>query len=80
MQMLYKHLNEPPRRPSAVHGVPIPEPLDALVLRCLAKDPTQRPANGAALLTEIEPIAAAHPWAQGDAQRWWAAVASPAAP
>jgi serine/threonine-protein kinase len=79
MQMLYKHVNEPPRRPSAVHGSTMPEALDALVLRCLAKDPAQRPASGAALLAEIEPIATAHPWSQPDAQRWWAAAVAPAA-
>ncbi|HEX9165240.1 MAG TPA: serine/threonine-protein kinase [Gemmatimonadales bacterium] len=79
MQMLYKHVNEAPRKPSAVHGTPIPEALDELVLRCLSKSPAARPADGKALLGEIEPIAAATPWTQADALRWWASVARPAA-
>jgi serine/threonine protein kinase len=78
MQMLAKHLNEPPKPPSVLRGESIPEALDSLVVRCLAKDPLQRPANGAALLAEVEPIAAAHPWTQEEAIRWWAAVAAPA--
>jgi serine/threonine-protein kinase len=79
MQMLYKHVNEAPRMPSAVHGTAIPPALDELVLRCLSKSPAARPADGKALLAEMEPIAAAHPWGQADAHRWWAALARPAA-
>jgi len=79
MQMLYKHVNEAPRKPSAVHGTAIPAELDELVLRCLSKSPATRPADGKALLAEMEPIAAAHPWGQADAHRWWAALAGPAA-
>jgi serine/threonine-protein kinase len=79
MQMLYKHVNEAPRKPSAVHGTAIPADLDELVLRCLSKSPAARPADGKALLAAIEPIAAAHPWGQAEALSWWAAVAKPAA-
>ncbi len=79
MQMLYKHVNEAPRKPSAVHGTAIPSALDDLVLRCLSKSPAARPADGKALLAAIEPIAAAHPWGQAEAISWWAAIARPAA-
>lgn len=79
MQMLYKHVNEAPRKPSAVHGTPIPADLDELVLSCLSKSPAARPADGKALLAVIEPIARAHPWTQEDAHRWWASLVQPAA-
>lgn len=71
MQMLYKHANEAPRKPSAVHGLDLPPALDELVLRCLSKSPAARPANGRDLLEALEPIAAAHPWTQAEAHAWW---------
>lgn len=73
MQMAAAHVSDPPRSPSAVHGEAIPPALDALVLRCLAKRPGDRPADAAVLLAEMEPLALAHPWSVAEAERWWAA-------
>jgi len=43
-QMLFKLLNTEPRRPSTIQGLrlPIPAGLEAVVLKCLAKDPGER--------------------------------------
>lgn len=43
--------------------------LEALILRCLAKDPDHRPANGRALLAELESIPIE--WSQSDAKALW---------
>jgi WD40 repeat protein/tRNA A-37 threonylcarbamoyl transferase component Bud32 len=58
LALLKMHLLERPRAPGAqVSG--IPEALDALVLRLLAKDPAARPQDAAAVARELEAIAAA---------------------
>lgn len=48
----FKQVHDEPSPPSA-REASIPLPVDAVVLRCLAKDPTARPANGAALAAEL---------------------------
>jgi eukaryotic-like serine/threonine-protein kinase len=53
MEVLSKHLREEPPRPASF-WLEIPPALEALVLRCLAKDPERRPADAAALLAELE--------------------------
>ncbi|MEI6739164.1 MAG: serine/threonine-protein kinase [Gemmatimonadaceae bacterium] len=56
---------EPPHRSIA----DIPEALSALIMRCLAKDATERPASATALLTAIEalPLLPAHHGGNGGA-------------
>jgi serine/threonine-protein kinase len=50
-RLLYQHLAEP------VPLEPVPEPLRPLVAAGLAKDPGDRPADGAALVTELRAVA-----------------------
>lgn len=57
--------------PSQVGGVALPAPLEALVLRCLAKKPDERPASVAEVLVTLESLAAQHPWSQAQAEAWW---------
>ncbi len=55
------HLHTAPRAAGeVVAGVP-PE-LDALVLRCLAKDPADRPASAVDVRRQLDALAHAHPW------------------
>ena len=49
LQVLDKVLNQPPERPSLLRGEPLPAQLEELCLRCLAKDPSQRPPTPLAL-------------------------------
>jgi hypothetical protein len=64
------HLHTPPEPPSLRR--PVPADLDALVLRCLAKDPSQRFDSAAALLEALQTCADAGGWGAADAERWWA--------
>ena len=50
---------------------PVPEPLDALVAACLAKDIHRRPADAEALLRRLDEIAQSIPWNRAMASAWW---------
>jgi serine/threonine-protein kinase len=57
--------------PSLLTGRTLPLALEQLVLRCLAKQPQERPASVGELGRELEQLAASHPWSQAQAQAWW---------
>jgi serine/threonine-protein kinase len=78
LQLVVKHLQAEPVPPSARLGRPLPEPLERVVLRCLAKTPNERPADAAALADGLT-LAGADDWTQGDARSWWETTFSPAA-
>ncbi len=57
VEVLYKHVHEAPRRPSAVRGgAEVPRALDELVLKLLAKDRERRPADAQAVIEAIDRI------------------------
>jgi len=64
------HLDREPVRPSArVPGVP--GDLEAILLRCLRKDPAERPPSAAALRDELSRCADHGRWTPADAARFW---------
>ncbi len=70
MEMCAAHLHEIPERPSARVRRPLPSSLEAIIMRCLEKDPSARPANAielrnALLACDVEP------WSHDDAACWW---------
>ncbi|MCK6489192.1 MAG: serine/threonine protein kinase [Planctomycetes bacterium] len=69
MDLLMAHLNAPPPKPSAL--VPVAADLEAVLLRCLAKDPAERPADADMLAEELLACQDAGSWTAGDARRWW---------
>ncbi|HSD53949.1 MAG TPA: serine/threonine-protein kinase [Burkholderiales bacterium] len=58
-------------RASAVAEQPIPPELDALLARCVAKDPAARPQRVDELIDALAAVLAAHPWSQHEAAHWW---------
>ena len=64
-------LHAQPAPPSRLCGEALPAELEALILRCLAKDPDARPATMAAVLVTLEALASSHPWTQAQAEAWW---------
>jgi serine/threonine-protein kinase len=66
------HLHRAPEPPS-LHAPGIPEALDELVLRCLAKEPSARPASARELLRAIEELSEpeALRWTAAERQAWW---------
>jgi serine/threonine-protein kinase len=57
MEIVVKHLREEPRPPSG-HWREIPRPLEALILRCLRKNPDERYRSVEDLLHELEALSA----------------------
>lgn len=70
LKVLIAHATEPPLAPRELKSA-VPEDLEQVVLRCLAKQPNQRYQTAfelAAALTECE---GAERWTRDDATRWW---------
>jgi serine/threonine-protein kinase len=65
------HLHTPVVPPSERTLEPIPPALEALVLRCLAKDPSARPPTAKALEAELAALDLG-PWTASEAEEWWA--------
>ncbi|MCC7375951.1 MAG: serine/threonine protein kinase [Verrucomicrobiales bacterium] len=71
-EILEHHLNSTPvplrqRCPER----PVSEEFEALVLRCLAKDPAQRPATALELRQAIEACALSNAWDLDQRRAWW---------
>jgi eukaryotic-like serine/threonine-protein kinase len=71
-----QHLHSQPTFPSPRPHERNPIALERLVLRCLAKDPSERPASAAQIIDELDALARSGTeelgtWTVADAQRWW---------
>ncbi|MNC89357.1 hypothetical protein D3C83_52790 [compost metagenome] len=53
MDVLMRHLQQPPPRPAELWPE-IPPALEALVLACLSKSPAERPSDAGELLARLE--------------------------
>ena len=75
MQVLAAHLQGTPRDLREL--APVPDGLAELVMRCLAKEPSDRPSDSAALMRGLEETGLAPRWTLEQAQAWWAANTEP---
>jgi DNA-binding NtrC family response regulator len=71
-QMLLHHARTPPVAPSVVSEVPIAPDLEAIIMRCLAKRPSDRPGSALELDADLAGIRFTQPWTQQRARDWWA--------
>ncbi|HEX6406707.1 MAG TPA: serine/threonine-protein kinase, partial [Gemmatimonadales bacterium] len=57
VEVMFHHAHTPPSRPSARSELPIPASLEDLVMDCLEKDPTRRPASAEAVSAGLAAVA-----------------------
>jgi eukaryotic-like serine/threonine-protein kinase len=66
------HVQTPPTPPSARAEFPIPPALDAAILACLAKEPSDRPASAWVLDRRLAAaVPADESWTPEEARAWW---------
>ena len=65
-----QHVTQPPRPPSEL-GIAIAPALEAVLMRCLAKQPTLRYPSAAALAEALEALPPADDWRKADVLAWW---------
>ena len=70
-QMLLQHVQTQPVPPSARSELAIPKQLDAILMKCLEKDPAKRPASALQLDAELARVPCEAPWTNERAQHWW---------
>lgn len=69
LQVALAHAQDPPL-PLGQRRAGIPPELEALVMRCLEKDPALRPADAGVLRAELEALRLP-PWGRARAEAWW---------
>jgi serine/threonine-protein kinase len=80
MQVLMDHIQKQPPSPSERTSAHIPPVLDAILLRCLSKDPHDRPQTMQDLAESLARVPLPKPWTEERARRWWLDNASKSAP
>jgi hypothetical protein len=71
-ELYMKHVRAVPDPPSVRLGRPVSPGLEGLILRCLVKDPQDRPPGTRALADELDRLEPAGGWTRADAEAWWA--------
>ena len=72
VEVMLHHAHTPPPKPSSRSELPIPAPLEDLVMECLAKDPGRRPTSAGAVRTRLDAVPLESAWSVERAERWWA--------
>jgi tRNA A-37 threonylcarbamoyl transferase component Bud32 len=70
VNLIAKHLQAEPVPPSQRTTQPVPTALERLVMKCLAKDPANRPQS-ASELSEALSWVPADAWGEKQASQWW---------
>jgi serine/threonine-protein kinase len=69
--MLVMHAHQRPVPPSKRVGIAVPEPLEQLILQCLAKNPDKRPQSARELGDRLRELGLHHRWTRPRREDWW---------
>lgn len=70
LKVLFQHAHEPPK-PLSQWSEEIPMDLEGVVMRCLAKNPSDRYQSASELAAALEECEHHGVWTRDDARRWW---------
>lgn len=73
MTICSRHVNDVPQPPSDRLGQSLPEDLESVILKCLAKQPEDRYQSADEMLQALEACVHAPDWNGRTAQTWWEA-------
>jgi serine/threonine-protein kinase len=71
VEVLSLHLHEVPTPPSNRGMIALLPELEALLMRCLEKDPAARPQSAAEVVTVLDTLRPDPQWSQANADSWW---------
>jgi eukaryotic-like serine/threonine-protein kinase len=71
MQVLFDHASTPPPRPHTRTELTIPPDLEQVIMDCLEKDPSRRPAGANVVAERLSTCRVPEPWTRERAERWW---------
>jgi len=69
--LIVEHVKTTPTPPSERTDDPIPAALEAIVMRCLEKDPLDRFQTARGLATALTDVPLEKPWTASRASDWW---------
>jgi serine/threonine-protein kinase len=73
VEIFAHHLHTQPDPPSVRTGAYVPDDLERIILRCLAKKPAERYENARALQHALDQCVERTPWDSDLASQWWVA-------
>ena len=71
MKMMVEHARTLPPRPQTRTELPIPPALEQIIMECLEKDRSKRPASAARLAHRLAAVETAAQWTAERAEKWW---------
>ncbi len=72
--MMMQHVTASPVPPSLKAPHPVQRDLEEIVMRCLSKDPADRPSDAVALAELLSKCRVSLPWTDARALEWWLAL------
>ena len=76
--VIAKHNQNSPVSPRQFRNRPLSSELEAVILQCLAKPPSERPSGAEDLRQRILSCTPTEPWSDEDSQLWWSQPLQPA--